>query len=318
MKTIFTKIFLASALSFAGMAMTQNYPNDNYYGNNNYGSNGYEYYYDDYNYPDEYYYDYPNDYYTNDFYRGYYNDYRNTIVSVNWDRLFIEFNLSPWQVREIRVLNDRFSNYNHWCNYYRYNPDRWYYDRFITLERILGPRVYVTFYGRYYNNYNPIVYYRNYRVKHYTHVVYVTPRYRNVDVRTFRNDHFRNYGFRDNNSRNNNYHSVGSNNNGSFRDDNRKNNTYSSAPRNNEGFRSNNINQNANPRAYDKQDNNPRSYGNQNDRGNNGGGFRSNGASKNEGNAIKSNNGGGFRGQGNSNSSNRSQSGNGGGGRGFR
>ena len=43
MKTIFTKIFLASALSFAGMAIAQNYPNDNYYGNNNYGNNGYEY-----------------------------------------------------------------------------------------------------------------------------------------------------------------------------------------------------------------------------------------------------------------------------------
>ena len=46
----------------------------------------YEYYYDDYNYPDEYYYEYPNDYYTNDLYRGYYNDYRNTIISINWDK----------------------------------------------------------------------------------------------------------------------------------------------------------------------------------------------------------------------------------------
>ena len=53
MKTIFTKLFLASALSFAGIALAQNYPNNDYYGNNGYNNNvynneGYEYYYDDY------------------------------------------------------------------------------------------------------------------------------------------------------------------------------------------------------------------------------------------------------------------------------
>ena len=100
MKTIFTKLFLASALSFAGIALAQNYPNNDYYGNNGYNNNGYnndgyEYYYDDYDYPEDYYYDYPNDYYTNDFYRGYYNDYRNAIISINWDRFYMEFNLSP-------------------------------------------------------------------------------------------------------------------------------------------------------------------------------------------------------------------------------
>ena len=41
MKTIFTKIFLASALSFAGIALAQNYPNNDYYGNNGYNNNGY-------------------------------------------------------------------------------------------------------------------------------------------------------------------------------------------------------------------------------------------------------------------------------------
>lgn len=183
-------MILASVLSLAGMTYAQYYPNDNY-GNNQYGNNSYEYYYDDYNYPDDYYYEYPDDYYTRDFYRGSYNDYRNAIISINWDRLFVEFRLSPRQVREIRILNDRFAGYNYWFNYYRYNPDRWYYDRFIALERILGPRIYVVFYQRYYNNYNPIVYFRNYRVNHYRPVVYVTPRYRNVDVRTYRNDDFR-------------------------------------------------------------------------------------------------------------------------------
>jgi hypothetical protein len=83
-------------------------------------------------------------------------------------------------------LNSRFSNYGHWKRYYKYNPDRWYYDRFIALERILGPRIYVVYYQRYYRNYNPIVYYQNYRVKHYRPTVYVNPRYRNVDVRTLK------------------------------------------------------------------------------------------------------------------------------------
>ena len=81
-------MILASVLSLAGITYAQYYPNDNY-GNNQYGNNSYEYYYDDYNYPDDYYYEYPDDYYTRDFYRGSYNDYRNAIISINWDRLFV-------------------------------------------------------------------------------------------------------------------------------------------------------------------------------------------------------------------------------------
>ena len=60
----------------------------------------------------------------------------NAIISINWDRFFVEFRLSPYQIREIRILNSRFSSYGHWQRYYRYNPNRWYYDRFIALERI--------------------------------------------------------------------------------------------------------------------------------------------------------------------------------------
>ena len=191
MKSIIKKIFFAVAFGFAVLVLAQEYPNDRYYDN----SSGYEYYDQSYNYPDDYYYDYPDDYYTNDYYRGYYNDYRNTIVSINWDRFFVEFRLSPIQIREIRILNTRFSNYGNWYGYYRYNPDRWYYDRFFTLERILGPRIYLVFYQRYYHNYNPIVYFQNYRTRHYRPTVYVTQRYRNVDVRTFRNDNFRKGGF---------------------------------------------------------------------------------------------------------------------------
>ena len=107
MKSIFTKLFLVSALSVTGILYAQYYPNDDY--GNNY-NNGYEYYYDDYNYPDEYYYEYPNDYYTNDFYRGYYNDYRNNYQH-QLGQIFVEFRLSPYQIRENRILNSRFSSY---------------------------------------------------------------------------------------------------------------------------------------------------------------------------------------------------------------
>lgn len=191
MKSIIKKIIFAAVLGNAGLILAQEYTNDRYYDN----GSGYEYYDENYNYPDDYYYEYPDDYYTNNYYRGYYNDYRNTIVSINWDRFFVEFRLSPMQIREIRALNARFSNYGNWYGYYRYNPDRWYYDRFFTLERILGPRIYLVFYQRFYNNYNPIVYFQNYRTRHYRPTVYIAQRYRNVDVRTFRKDNFRKGGF---------------------------------------------------------------------------------------------------------------------------
>lgn len=290
MKSIFTKLFLVSALSVTGISYAQYYPNDDY--GNNYG---YEYYYDDYNYPDEYYYEYPNDYYTNDLYRGYYNDYRNTIISINWDRFFVEFRLSPYQIREIRILNSRFSSYGNWQRYYRYNPDRWYYDRFIALERILGPRIYVVYYQRYYRNYNPIVYYQNYRVKHYRPTVYVTPRYRNVDVRTFKNDAYRTGGFRNNDrAYNDNRNFEKSRENSGFRSG-----SSDERPRDNRGFRSS-----------DSRNDNDRNYGNQNQQPSRNEGFRSvspqRSENQNRGNdAVRS---GGFRGQGQENKVSESRS----------
>ena len=315
MKLIFKKMILASVLSLAGITYAQYYPNDNY-GNNQYGNNSYEYYYDDYNYPDDYYYEYPDDYYTRDFYRGSYNDYRNAIISINWDRLFVEFRLSPRQVREIRILNDRFAGYNYWFNYYRYNPDRWYYDRFIALERILGPRVYVVFYQRYYNNYNPIVYFRNYRVNHYRPVVYVTPRYRNVDVRTYRNDDFRKGSFRGGFNGNDKVVKDNSgfrrdnqsqNNGGSFRNDTER-------PQNNGGFRRG-------------EDQSSRDFGNNKAEQPKNNGFRNDAPKRNEEmNRVsnESRNNGGFRGGdngrsfGKSNGSERSNGGERSNGRGFR
>lgn len=266
MKSIIKKIVFASLFTVSGMALSQYSENEIAYANNNYDNGDqYQYYYDDYNYPDEYYYEYPSDYYTNGFYKGYYNDYRNAIIGINWDRFFIEFRLSPVQIREIRILNARFPNYGQWQKYYRYNPDRWYYDRFIALERILGPRIYVVFYQRYYHNYNPIVYFQNYRVKNYRPSVYITPRYRNVDVRTFKNENFRNGNFR--NERDKNIDNV----------------------RENNGFRGGMQN---NGKGFKRDDDRPKNFGNENNQ--RGGGFR-NDVPKNE--ERMRNEDRGFRGQ---------------------
>ena len=94
--------------------------------------------------------------------------------------------LSSWQVQQIMMLNDSFSSYSAFNSYYRYNPDRWYYDRFYAMQRILGPSVFVVFQNNYYNGYNPIIYYQNYNRRHYARNVYVIPRYRNVNVNVYK------------------------------------------------------------------------------------------------------------------------------------
>ena len=103
------------------------------------------------------------------------------------------------------------------------------------------------YYQRYYRNYNPIVYYQNYRVKHYRPTVYVTPRYRNVDVRTFKNDAYRTGGFRNNDrAYNDNRNFEKSRENSGFRSG-----SSDERPRNNGGFRSSDS-RNDNDRNYGK------------------------------------------------------------------
>ena len=179
------KILLGLSVFLMTLVSAQNYP-DQYpnspYGNNqNYGDAEDEFYF-----PDDYYYQYPNDYYSNSLYDNYYNDYRQSINDVNWNRFFARYRLSPWQVEQIMMLNDSFSSYASWNSYYRFNPDRWYYDRFYALQRIMGPQIFVVFQNRYYNGYNPVVYYQNYNRRHYARNIYVIPRYRNINVNVYR------------------------------------------------------------------------------------------------------------------------------------
>ncbi len=200
------KLFLTIALSVAGMGFSQYYPN-----NGGYTSEGYyggEYYNDQYSYPDDYYYEFPDDYYDDGYYNSYYNDYRNSIVRINWDRFFVEFNLSPIQIREVVYLNNRFKNFGQWNRYYRHNPDRWYYDRYFALERILGAHVYISFQKRYYRGYSPIVYFQNHKRNYYGKYYAVRPAYKHRNIMEFRtNNGFRgnaghNSGWNDNRQRN--------------------------------------------------------------------------------------------------------------------
>ena len=235
------KILLGFALTFATLSFAQQYPN------NGYGNDGYNdgYYSDDDDreyFPDDYYYNYPQDYYPQDYYQSQYGDYRNSIVNINWNVFFQQNRLNRWQIDQILYLNNLYSSFSNWNNFYRYNPDRWYYDRFYAMERILGPRVFVVFQNNYYHRQSPIVYFQNYRRTYYSPRFRVTPRYRNVNINIYRVDRnsirrndnptlnvVRNSGFRNNNNGNssggfrneNNAVRGGSNgNSGGFRSDN--------------------------------------------------------------------------------------------------
>lgn len=179
------KILFGLSVFFTTLVSAQNFPD--YYPNNNTTYNN-DYYDDEMYFPDDYYYEYPADYYTNDLYQGYYNDYRRSIVDINWNRFFSQYRLSPWQIQEIMMLNNQFASYQMWNDYYRFNPDRWYYDRFYALQNIMGPQVFVVFQNNYYNGYNPVIYYQNYRRQHYVTNIYVVPRYRKINVNRYRID----------------------------------------------------------------------------------------------------------------------------------
>jgi len=175
------KIFLSLALVLGTLVFAQDYydtyPNE---------YNGYEYYDNSYDYPEDYYYNYPADYYPDQYYQGYYNDYQRAVVSVNWDQFFMQNRLSPFQINQIMMLNNRFASYDAWNSYYRWNPDRWYYDRFYALQNILGPRVFVVYQNVYFRGASPFVYYRNRCVNFYARRYPVRPVYRNVNINIYK------------------------------------------------------------------------------------------------------------------------------------
>jgi|GEM_PF-174117 len=304
------KILLGFALSLATLSFAQQYPNnpnnngwgdngnnngyngDNsgYNGNNNNGYNGSsdgyngnnDGYYsdqDDQNYfPNDYYYNYPQDYYPQDYYQSYYNDYRNSILSINWNVFFTQNRLNRWQIDQVLRLNNLYVSFSNWNSFYRYNPDRWYYDRFYALQRILGPRVFVTFQNNYYHGYSPIRYFQNYRTTYYAPRFSVMPRYRNVNINVYRVDRAK---FRGMNNPTLNIVRRSSREDNGFRGSVRDNN--------NGGFRGNNNNNNSGIRT--QGNNGVRNNGNNGNNGNSGG-FRGN---NNVNSGTRTENNGGFR-----------------------
>ncbi|MDC8101903.1 hypothetical protein [Chryseobacterium rhizosphaerae] len=274
------KIFLGLALGFGVLTLAQQYPN-NGWEDDGYYQNGDGYYSndDDRNYfPDDYYYNYPQDYYPGDYYQSYYNDYRNSIINIDWNGFFVQNRLNRWQVDQIMRLNNLYSSFTTWDNFYRYNPDRWYYDRFYALERILGPRVFVVFQNNYYRGSSPIIYFQNYRRTYYVPRYAVMPRYRNVNINIYRMDRSR-------------FRRMDNPTFDIIRRDSRPNNGFRGPVR--DGSNSGGFRDNDNSGGF---------------RGNNGGGFRGNsgevrkennggfrGNSDNSG-GFRGNNGGGFRG----------------------
>jgi len=308
------KILIGFALGIATLSFAQQYPNGSWNDNNGYYENDGGYYsdQDDQNYfPDDYYYDYPQDYYPQDYYMTNYNDYRSSIINIDWNIFFAQNRLNRWQVDQIMRLNNLYANFSTWNNFYRYNPDRWYYDRFYALQRIMGPRVFVVFQNNYYRGYSPVVYFQNYRRTHYGAICRPMPRYRNVNINIYRVDRARfrrtdnptfnivrgndrpdngfrggvregNGGFRSQNENRNpvfrNDNPGIRNNGGGFRGNNDNGGMKAEGTRGNGGFRT---------ERAERTENN----------GNRGGGFRG-GEVRREEAPRRENNGGGFRNEG--------------------
>ncbi|TZF92501.1 hypothetical protein FW781_20915 [Chryseobacterium panacisoli] len=313
------KIFLGLAFGLGVLTSAQQYPN-NGWGNDGYYQNGDGYYSDedDRNYfPDDYYYNYPQDYYPSDYYQSYYNDYRGSIINIDWNGFFVQNRLSRWQIDQIMRLNNLYASFTAWNNFYRYNPDRWYYDRFYAMERILGPRVFVVFQNNYYRGSSPIVYFQNYRRSYYVPRYTVMPRYRNVNINIYRVDRSRfrrmdNPTFdivRRDNRGGNGFKNTRTSENSGFRDNNggfrNSNGGNRGSADNNGGFRTNNSG------GFRGNSDNGGTRGNADNNGgfrsNNGGGFRGNSEVRRE--APKREDNGGFRGNGGS-SRQRSESSN--------
>lgn len=301
------KILISFALGMATLSFAQQYPNndwedDGYYQNDG----GYYSDEDDQNYfPDDYYYNYPQDYYPQDYYQTNYNDYRNSIISINWNGFFAQNRLNRWQIDQILRLNNLYVSFSTWNNFYRYNPDRWYYDRFYALERIMGPRVFVVFQNNYYRGYSPVVYFQNYRRTHYAGICRPIPRYRNININIYRVDRnkFRRYDnptfniVRGSDRPNNGFRGgVRDGNNGGFRNqaENRNNNPVF---RNDNGVRNNGGFRGGNETGGTRNNGSFRNERAENNSGTRGGGFRG-GEVRREEAPRQENNGGGFRNNG--------------------
>ena len=179
------KILLSLSLAVGTLISAQYYPQGGY--SDHYPQYG-TYQNDNYYFPEDYYYEYPEDYYDDGYYQNFYNDYNHSIVNINWNAFFREVRLSRPQITMILDLNRQFPSFYSWNSYYRMNPNRWWYDRFYALERIMGPQIFIVFQNRFYNGYSPVNYYNNYWYDYYRPRYHVRPAYANININVFRVD----------------------------------------------------------------------------------------------------------------------------------
>ena len=242
------KILFGLSLAVGTLISAQYYPQGGY--GDHYPQYG-SYQNDNFYFPEDYYYEYPEDYYDDGYYQSFYNDYHQSIVNINWNAFFRQARLTRPQITMILDLNRQFPSFHSWNSYYRMNPNRWWYDRFYALERIMGPQIFIVFQNSFYNGYSPVNYYNNYWYDYYRPRYHVRPAYTHININVFRVDRNvyhrhvgSNYGW--NQPRDNSYQ-------GSFRG-NTNNGLRTGTTRNNEfGVQSRNQSRNNGFRTPDRQ-----------------------------------------------------------------
>lgn len=92
----------------------------------------------------------------------YYNDYTNTVNTMNWESVASSLVLNPTQKQQLLNLNNQYPTYDSWNKEYANHPERWSTDRDASMQRILGNDKYAKFKNKYYKGKNPVaVYNRN-------------------------------------------------------------------------------------------------------------------------------------------------------------
>ena len=102
---------------------------------------------------------------------AYYNDYRSSVTSMNWETVAANLLLSPTQKQQLFALNNQYPTYDSWNSNYRDQPERWSTDRYSSIQRIMGNDKYLKFKNKYYKGQNPVAVYNknknsNKRYKH--------------------------------------------------------------------------------------------------------------------------------------------------------
>ncbi len=103
---------------------------------------------------------------------AYYNDYRSSVNSFNWETIAANLLLSPTQKQQLFALNNQYPTYDSWNNIYRDQPERWSTDRYSSIQRIMGNDKYLKFKNKYYKGQNPVAVYNKNKNsdKRYNHI----------------------------------------------------------------------------------------------------------------------------------------------------